>query len=278
MINRKNFNQNKRPHGEQTRGKTAPNRLRRMDFFAIKYDPLLLKMPGKALYADLGFGKDPTTTLESAFWFRKLNPGLPVLGIEIDPVRVEEARSFQNDKTFFRLGGFNLPVDSSEEPVRLIRAFNVLRQYKEEAVYEAHRLMGSYLIDGGLLIEGTSDPFGRLCTANIIRKKPGGELKNEALVFSFNLRLGFDPGAIQPVLPKNYIHRMVPGQEIFEFFEAWKGAYNQMVSQGIPPGKQLFKAAARQLAASGYSVDLRRKWLSYGYLIWYKNRAAISAI
>jgi hypothetical protein len=37
----------------------------------------------------------------------------------------------------------------------------------------------------------------------------------EALVFSTNCRLGFDLTDFQAVLPKNYIHHVVPGEPIY---------------------------------------------------------------
>lgn len=85
----------------------------------------------KSLFVDLGYGFDPRTTLESASRLRKSNPNLKILGAEIDKERVEAALPFADEKTFFRLGGFNLPLQSGEH-VRLIRAFNVLRQYEEK--------------------------------------------------------------------------------------------------------------------------------------------------
>lgn len=88
--------------------------------------------------------------------------------------------------------------------------------------------MSSYLFPGGILVEGTSDPFGRVWTANLLRKgkKADAEaaMSYEALIFSTNFRWGFEPGMFQPVLPKNYIHRMVSGEMIYEFMEAWKQA------------------------------------------------------
>ena len=124
----------KKPEGQPTRGKTADNRLRRVDNFVLLYEPSLLtrtdSLFAKSLFVDLGYGFDARTTLESAVRFRKVNPNLNILGVEIDKERVEAALPYADDKTFFRLGGFNLPLQSGET-VRLIRAFNVLRQYEE---------------------------------------------------------------------------------------------------------------------------------------------------
>ena len=185
---------------------------------------------------------EPITTLESAERFRRLNPWLPVLGVEIDPARVAAALPHADDLTHFRLGGFNLPLrqcaGGSTETVRLIRAFNVLRQYEENEVPAAWSMLAHSLLPGGLLVEGTSEAYGRLWVANLLRKPLNGAQKGEAgiegqdvlavqhegVVFSTNFRLGFDPVDFQAVLPKNFIHRVVPGEPIFDFFEAWKRA------------------------------------------------------
>src|SRR5574339_1065505 len=121
----------KKPEGQPTRGKTASNRLRRVDNFLLLYEPSLLTRTdgpfARALFVDLGYGFDARTTLESAARFRRVNPHLPILGVEIERERVETALPYADEKTFFLLGGFNLPLKENEH-VRYIRAFNVLRQ------------------------------------------------------------------------------------------------------------------------------------------------------
>jgi len=62
---------------------------------------------------------------------------LKILGVEIDKERVDAALLYADDKLSFRLGGFNLPLKESET-VRLIRAFNVLRQYEEKDFIPAY--------------------------------------------------------------------------------------------------------------------------------------------
>ena len=85
----------KRPAGQPTRGKTAPNRLRRVDSFVLLFDsPLLRRTEGDfaaALFVDVGFGAEPITTLQSANRLRQVNAQLPVLGVEIDRERAAAA-------------------------------------------------------------------------------------------------------------------------------------------------------------------------------------------
>jgi hypothetical protein len=257
--------------GKTTRGKTARNRLRRVDTFLALYDPgLIRRSDGEyqdAIFLDLGYGAEPLTTLESAARLRRLNPTLPVVGVEIDPERVATAQRYADEMTHFRQGGFNLPLEAGER-VRIIRAFNVLREYEESAVEAAHATLGDFLLPGGLLIEGTSDPLGRLWVANLIRKAGVGDSVVEGLLFSTNFRWGFNPEQFQPVLPKNYIHRMVPGEPIHGFLTAWKRCYLAALPLRVWGPRQLFVAAARELADRGYSIDRRQSLLTKGYMLW----------
>ena len=261
----------KRPEGQATRGKTASNRLRRVDNFILLYEPSLLRRTdglfARALFVDLGYGFDARTTLESASRFRRSNPDLPILGVEIEKERVEAARPYADDRTFFRLGGFNLPLKEGEY-VRLIRAFNVLRQYEEKDFAPAYERLAGYVLPGGLMIEGTSDPFGSIWCANMVRKERSGEWKFEALVFSSNFRLGFDITDFQAVLPKNLIHHVVPGEPIHDFFEGWKQSAAETAAMKTYGSRQWFMHSAQALARKGYRINLQKKFLSRGWMIW----------
>src|SRR5512138_152950 len=273
----------KKPEGQPTRGKTADNRLRRVDNFIPLYESSLLTRTddafARSLFVDLGYGFDARTTLESATRFRRVNPDLPILGVEIEKDRVEAALPYADEKTFFRLGGFNLPMKEGEH-VRLIRAFNVLRQYDEKDFAPAYERLAQYVLPGGLMIEGTSNPFGSVWCANVARKvmesasllaaktTDRGPWTMEALVFSTNFRLGFEITDFQAVLPKNYIHHVVPGEPIYEFFEAWKASAAETAAMKTYGLRQWFVHAAEALRRKGYTVNLQKKFLSRGYLIW----------
>lgn len=278
---------NKKPIGLLTRGKTATNRLRRVDNFILLYEPSLLTRSddlfADSMFVDLGYGFDPRTTLESATRFRKVNPNLKILGVEIDKERVEAAQPFADEKTFFRLGGFNLPLQPHEH-VRLIRAFNVLRQYEEKDFMSAYEKLAEYVLPDGLMIEGTSNPFGSIWVANVVRRvesnglpsvwRIGGlEIRDwrlEALVFSTNFRLGFEAQEFQTILPKNLIHHVLKGEIIFDFFQDWIQAVKETSSAKTYGFKQWFMASAEKLAQRGYKINLHKKWLSKGWLIWYQ--------
>ena len=261
----------KKPEGQPTRGKTASNRLRRVDNFILLYEPSLLTRTdglfARALFVDLGYGFDARTTLESAARFRRVNPDLPILGVEIEKERVEAALPYADEKTFFRLGGFNLPLKEGEH-VRLIRAFNVLRQYEEKDFASAYERLAQYMLLGGLMIEGTSNPFGSIWVANVARSMNDGQWTLEALVFSTNFRMGFDITDFQAVLPKNYIHHVVPGEPIYEFFEAWKQSAAETAAIKTYGLRQWFIHSAESLAQKGYKLNLQKKLLGRGYLVW----------
>jgi len=277
----------RKPEGKPTRGKTASNRLRRVDNFILLYEPSLLSRTdglfAGSMFVDLGYGFDARTTLESAARFRRVNPDLKILGVEIDRERVEAALPFADDITDFRLGGFNLPLKQGER-VRLIRAFNVLRQYEESYFAPAYERLAPYVLPGGLMIEGTSDPFGSIWCANLARKnnhehaetlqprdgslRVTNDWRFEALVFSTNFRTGFDVEEFQTILPKNLIHRVARGEPIYGFFEAWKQAAQQTSAMKAYGAKQWFTAAAKSLAGKGYRINTQMKFLSKGYLVW----------
>lgn len=273
-----------RPEGQATRGKTAVNRLRRVDLLLMRYDPALIRRQhgpfAHAYFVDLGYGAMPLTTVESFERLRLLNPSLQVLGVEIDPARVEAAQVYAQPGLEFRLGGFNLPLgtwpDGTPETVRALRAFNVLRQYPPDQVTAAYARLAEQMLPGGLLVEGTSDPPGQIWTAHLVRRTDDDSQpwRHEALVFSTNFRQPFDPAQFQPVLPKNLIHRIVPGEPIAAFFNAWKQAAASTAGYQVWGARAWFAAAARQLAAEGYAVNLRPRWLRLGFLLWHAHPAA----
>ncbi len=267
-----------RPQGQITRGKTAPNRLRRIDAFLAAYDPgLITRRDGdfaRALYVDLGYGATPATTLESAARLRRLNPRLGVLGVEIDPDRVARAQPSADEQTFFRRGGFNLPLHDDprgrRETVRLVRAFNVLRQYDVGEVRSAYDQIMDPVLPGGLLVDGTSDPFGRVWTANLIRRPVAGQVPwtLEALVLGFNPRTELDPEAFQTRLPKSFIHRVVPGDAVFDFVADWRAAARDTQSAAIWGPRAWFVAAGLNLRTRGYDLARPELWLKRGWLVW----------
>jgi hypothetical protein len=61
---------------------------------------------------------------------------------------------------------------------------------------------------------------------------------------------------------------MVPGEPIYDFFEAWKGSAAEMAAMKTYGLRQWFMQSAEGLAQKGYKINLQKKFLSRGYLIW----------
>ena len=265
--------------GLPTRGKTARNRLRRVDLLAALYDPALLRREdgnfAGAPFVDLGYGAEPFTTLETAERLRRVNPGLRVVGVEIDRERVAAAEPHADGLTTFRHGGFRMPLrpgaDGPAGAARMVRAFNVFRQYPEEALPRALGEIALGMLPGGLLIEGTSDPFGRVFTANLFRrtadKSAAQPFTHEALVLGMRLAGGFDPAQVQAVLPKNYIHHVVPGEPIHAVFAAWKEAAAETRAHAAFGPRQWFRAAAAALPGKGVPLSPRPLFLRHNLLV-----------
>jgi hypothetical protein len=253
-----------RPIGQPTRGKTALNRLRQIDVYVALAMPSVLSS-GAPLVVDVGFGAYAWTTLEMRQRWLHLNRALRVLGIEIDPERVEAALHYADPPAInFRLGGFNVLDITHGEPVRLIRAYNVLRQYSESEVPAALDLMGQALESGGVLIEGTSNPTGRLVAFDVYRKDQGG-LQHQALVFGTNFQGPVEPSDFKAILPKRLIHRMLePAPSTF--FATWNDAYRLARGQGHSGRRQWARAGILLKERFGYPVDPRLRLLRRGFL------------
>ena len=125
------------PQGHVTRGTTAAQRMRRVDRWLTDVHGALLRRTDRPLAVDLGFGAEPVTAVEMFTRLRAVNPALELTGLEIDPARVARARERAGGVPglSWAVGGFELPVP---RPPTVVRAFNVLRQYREEDVPAVH--------------------------------------------------------------------------------------------------------------------------------------------
>jgi hypothetical protein len=196
--------------------------------------------------------------------------------VEIDPERVARAQPFADALTAFVEGGFDLPVG----PVRLVRAFNVLRQYEEAEAAPILARLAAGVLPGGLVIDGTSDPFGRVWTAGLLRRGEAGRggggadggasdagAMFEALVLGTNFRGGLDPDAFQTRLPKCFIHRVVPGDPVGAFVDDWKASCRDTRASEVWGPRAWFTAAAGALTARGWTVMRPDSWPRRGWLV-----------
>jgi hypothetical protein len=251
-----------RPLGTVTRGTTGRNRLRRSDRWLV-HSPRVrtaLQSARDPLVVDLGYGALPVTTLELAVRLRAVRADLRVLGLEIDPQRVQAGRAAVADaeqRVEFALGGFEL---AGHRPV-LVRAFNVLRQYPVEDVPAAWAAMQARLAPGGLIVDGTCDELGRRCCWVL--------LDGHGPV---SLTLACDPFAIERPsdlaerLPKVLIHRNVEGEPVHALLRAADDAWARMAGHGVFGPRVRWRAMVEALGAQGFPILTPRRPVRDGVL------------
>ena len=241
----------KKPVGAITRGTTNPNRLRRIDRYLTQFT--FLRLVANPIAVDLGYGKTPVTAVELLGRLAKVAPTIRVLGIEIDPARVTEAKALEHSKLAFEHGGFEVPIPkafSDREDVDLIRSLNVLRQYSESEVLSAWSLMQSRLSKDGLIIEGTCDEIGRVASwITLDKTKP--------LTFTISLRLqGLDrPSKVAERLPKILIHKNIPGNNIHRYLQELDFAWDKAAGFGAFGSAQRFVQTAKSLLEAGWPIE-----------------------
>ncbi len=258
------------PLGAITRGTTGHNRLRRSDRWLV-HSPRVrhaLQSAADPLVVDLGYGALPVTTLELAMRLREVRADVRVVGLEIDPDRVQTARRYPGtsgsaqfadvaNSVEFALGGFEL---AGRRPV-LVRAFNVLRQYPVEAVPDAWSAMQRGVAAGGLVVDGTCDELGRRCCWILLDATT-----------ALTLTLACDPFAIEAPsdlaerLPKVLIHRNVPGQPVHTLLTAADRAWARVAGHGVFGPRARWRAMVELLAVEGFPVSMPRRSLRDGVL------------
>ncbi|GAA4159751.1 hypothetical protein GCM10022286_14650 [Gryllotalpicola daejeonensis] len=247
-----------KPIGSVTRGTTNTNRLRRVDRW-IAHRPEFAKAK-HPLIVDLGFGASGVTSFELWTRLAKVRPDTRVVGLEIDQSRValatEQLAEVRAGRTsfapavnvVFARGGFEVPLPDDERAT-VIRAFNVLRQYDESEVTDAWTRMRTRLAPGGLLVEGTCDELGRVCSW--VDLSPNGPER-----FTVSLRLaGLEaPSIVAERLPKALIHRNVPGERVHAWLSALDDAWRK-ASVLAPYGeRQRWIATVRAARDAGWPV------------------------
>lgn len=251
--------------GSVTRGTTNTNRLRRVDRWIAALPSL--HRTGDPLVVDLGYGASGVTAFELQHRLARVRKDVEVLGLEIDPGRVQTALAqleavrtgstgFAPDaRVGFAVGGFEVPLPERRHAA-VIRAFNVLRQYDESEVAAAWARMLTRLQLGGALVEGTCDEIGRI--ASWITLDATGPQ-----TFSISLRLhGLDaPSVVAERLPKALIHRNVPGERVHAYLTDLDRLW-RIHSPLAPYGpKQRWLAVAQGMRDAGWPiVGGRARW------------------
>lgn len=241
-----------RPRGEITRGTTNPNRLRRVDRWIGWWCGRALESAEDPLVIDLGFGATPVTAIELRERLARIRPDVRVVGLEIDPARVEGAQAFADPPglTFAR-GGFEL---AGLRPT-VVRALNVLRQYDEPAVAPAWTSMASALAPAGWLVEGTCDELGRICTWAAIG---AGASAPVSLTLAAKLSTLESPARFAERLPKALIHHNVPGEPVHELLSTLDRAWHKAAPMRAFGPRQRWLAAIRALNLP--TLDTPGRW------------------
>ncbi len=193
------------------------------------------------LVVDLGYGANPGTTLELAARLGARHRGIEVVGLEIDPARVVDPVG----DVRFALGGFEL---AGLTP-KLVRAFNVLRQYDETQVAPAWALVCSRLAPGGLFLEGTCDELGRRC-AWVLLDVDGPR----TLTLAWDPADVTRPSELAARLPKALIHRNVSGEPVHTLLAAADRAWDEVAPMAVYGPRVRWRAARERLATSGVPV------------------------
>lgn len=215
--------------------------MRRSDRWLLHHRSVDVVLRNGGLVIDLGYGVNPATTLELAGRLQARHRGIEVVGLEIDPARVVDPVG----EVRFARGGFEL---AGLTP-KLVRAFNVLRQYTEEQVAPAWALVCDRLAPGGLFLEGTCDELGRRC-AWVLLDADGPR----------TLTLAWDPAdVVRPSelaarLPKALIHRNVSGEPVHALLAAADRAWDAAAPMAVYGPRVRWRAAHERLAAWGIPV------------------------
>jgi hypothetical protein len=201
------------------------------------------------LVVDLGFGASAVTCVELWTRLRRVRADVRVVGLEIDPARVEAAQpAARPPELTFQRGGFEV---AGLRPA-LVRAANVLRQYDEPAARAAWETMCAGLGPDGVVVEGTCDELGRL----------GGWVLLDAagprtLTLACRLASLDRPAQLAQRLPKALIHHNVPGTGIARFLADLDHAWSAAAPLSVYGPRQRWVAACRALTAD-WPVDVRR--------------------
>jgi len=253
------------PVGQITRGTTGTNRLRRVDRWISRHPAL--RRATDPLVVDLGYGASGVTAFELYVRLARAREDVEVVGLEIDPARVERARAqlaavregrspFPSDaRVSFARGGFEVPTPGGRRPA-VIRAMNVLRQYDEPEVAGAWRTMCARLAPQGLLVEGTCDELGRIATWVAL----GRDAAPRSLTISLRLAGLEHPSIAAERLPKALIHRNVAGERVHALLAALDDEWDRAAAVAPFGPVHRWETALRGLSAAGWPVQGRSRW------------------
>lgn len=215
------------------RPRTRAGRLSALDAWLVAERPSLVTA-GSTLI-DFGFGESPVTTEEWA----ESAPGCRVIGID--------ARPAVSPHVELVVGDFD--ACSQFGPVSVVRAMNVVRAYREDEVETIRAQLAASVIDGGLVIDGSSDTEGHVLSAWLLRKR-GSTLVKEALLFHTDFSRGFSPWLFRDWLPRDLRRSVKPGTAIHEALTNWN---SRAVGEG--PRERFSNSLGENVTASAWERD-----------------------
>ncbi len=196
-------------------------------------------LDGRGAIVDVGYGESPVTTLELARAVRSVTPSLRVVGVDRTASESTELELLQGDfATCAALG-----------PTAVVRAMNVLRGYREEQVPAIHQALGAALLEGGLVLEGSSDTDGHVTVVSLLRRRAGA-LAREALLFHTDFSRGFSPWLFRDWLPRDLRRRAQPGTAIHALLTRWdEGA------KGSTPRERFLSSVPGVLEGTAWELE-----------------------
>jgi hypothetical protein len=132
----------------------------------------------------------------------------------------------------------------------------VLRQYDEADVAAAWSLMASRLDPRGVVVDGTCDEIGRVCTWVEL----GADAVPRTLTISLRLAGLEAPSIAAERLPKALIHHNVPGEAVHALFAALDREWTRAAPLATFSAEQRWRAALDALARSGTPLLARSRW------------------
>ena len=177
-------------------------------------------------FVDVGCGENGITTLETLAVLRAAGFAGPVWAVET---------------VLSRLPNHHDITCSTELPstAGVVRAMNVLRQYHPSDCEDALKQWAAVLCDGGHLLEGTTDKHGHVTCFFDLGFVP-------YVVFATTFERGFGPWMFRDYLPQLWRRTVLPGTDLFAFFELWHAHY--VDSLEVCSLDERFRRSSRDLA------------------------------
>ncbi|MEZ4459801.1 MAG: class I SAM-dependent methyltransferase [bacterium] len=195
-------------------------------------------MPALSLgpFVDVGCGENGVTTSESLDGLRAAGFSGPVWAVETVPSRLPNHEDI---------------TCSSELPptAGVVRAMNVLRQYHPSDCEAALKQWAAVLCDGGHLLEGTTDKHGHIACFFDLGSVP-------YLVFATTFEKGFGPWMFRDYLPQLWRRSVLPGTDLFAFFELWHSHY--VISREVCSLSERFRRSSQSLADARLGAEVSK--------------------